>query len=86
MTIYEIYDKSIKGLSVFDRLRLARLILDDAAPDDPMPVEEARAHLAQLIQDGIDSGPATPWTVDDVDRIKEEVRARSARRNAVPNA
>jgi hypothetical protein len=80
MTIYELYDSAIKTLPVNERLRLAGLILDDAASDVSIDTKEGQAYLAKLIQESLDSGPATPWTVSDVEQIKQNVIARSARR------
>jgi hypothetical protein len=77
MTIYELYDSAIKTLPVNERPRLARLILDDAAPDAPYETEATQAYLAGLIKEGLDSGPATPWTSNDVYRIMQSVIARS---------
>jgi hypothetical protein len=51
ITIYEIYDRNIKSLSIADRLRLARLILDDAAPDEPMTPVEAQARYAEIVRE-----------------------------------
>jgi hypothetical protein len=81
MTIYELNDSTTKTTPVDERLRLARLILTDAAPDEPMDVEEAVAHLGKLIQEGIVSGPPSPWASDDVEQIKQRVLARSASRS-----
>lgn len=86
MTIYEMYDRSIKPLPVADRLRLARLILDDAAADDPMTAADALARYTELIEEGYDSGPATPLTTADFDQIKQKVRARAASRHGSPHA
>ncbi len=80
MTIYELYDSAIKTLPVDERLRLARLILDDATSDTSTDTGDSKAYLARLIKEGIDSGPATPWTIDDVEQIKQSVTARSASR------
>ena len=80
------YDKNIKNLPVGDRLRLARLILDDAAPDEPMATGDAEARYAALIDEGYDSGPATAWTPEDVDSIKQQVIARAASRRTMPHA
>jgi len=80
MTIYELYDSAIKTLPVDERLRLARLILDDATSDTSTDTGESQAYLARLIKDGIGSGPATPWTIDDVEQIRENVFSRPVNR------
>ncbi len=72
MTAIEIYDQTIKSLPVEERLQLARLILDDLAPDAgqsdidvlerPGEIRD-REHLEELLLAGLDSGPgieATP--------------------------
>jgi len=86
MTIYEMYDQSIKPLPLADRLRLAWLILDDATTDGPMTGADAMARYTELIQEGYDSGPATPLTTADFDLIKQKVRARAASRHGIPHA
>jgi len=85
MTIYEMYDRNIKPLPVADRLRLARLILDDALTDDPMTVADVMARYTELIKEGYDSGPATPLTTADFDQIKQAVRTRAASRHGIPH-
>jgi hypothetical protein len=72
MTVYEIYDQAIKTLPAGERLRLAKLILNDLSPDDEklsagLPARPGgirdQAHLEALLLAGLDSGPeieATP--------------------------
>ena len=64
----------------------ARPILGDAAPDEPMATVDIEARYAALVDEGYESGPATPWTPADVEQIKQEVIARAARRRGMPNA
>ena len=60
MTTYEIYNQAIKPLHADERLHIARLILDDLAPDSipdrPGDVRDL-AHLEQILLDGLNSGP-----------------------------
>jgi|GEM_PF-2762790 len=60
MTTYEIYNQAIKSLYADERLHIARLILDDLAPDSvlyrPGYVRDL-AHMEQLLLDGLNSGP-----------------------------
>lgn len=60
MTTYEIYNQAIKPLRADERLHIARLILEDLAPDAiperPGDVRDL-AHLEQLLLDGLNSGP-----------------------------
>ena len=65
-------------------IRLARLILDDATSGTSTDTGESQAYLAKLIKDGVDSGPATPWTIDDVEQIRENVFSRPV--NRVPKS
>ena len=72
MTVFEIYDQTIKTLPADDRLRLAKLIIDDLALADTALNTEIPArrggirdqeHLELLLLDGLNSGPgieATP--------------------------
>jgi hypothetical protein len=71
MTVYEIYDQTIKALSAEERLRLAKLILNDLLPDDatfsqafPERLSEIRDQdrLEELLLAGLNSGPAIEAT------------------------
>ena len=62
MTIHEMYDQTIKPLLPGERLRLARLILDDLSPDDPPNTIRDQAHLEELLLAGINSGPTVRVT------------------------
>ncbi len=72
MTVYEIYDQTIKTLPAGERLQLAKLILNDLSPDDeelsmdwperPGEIHD-QAHLEELLLVGLNSGSemeATP--------------------------
>ena len=67
MTTYELYDQAIKPLRADERLHIARLILDDlapdAVPDRPSEVRD-QAHLEQLLMDGLNSGPMVEASAD----------------------
>jgi hypothetical protein len=70
MTVYDIYDQTIRSLPAGERLQLARLILDDLPPHgtlDPAVEErptEVRDHdeLEELLLAGLGSGPAIDVT------------------------
>jgi hypothetical protein len=82
MTIHELYDTSIRQLPVEDRLRLARIILDDAVPEEPgASANEAQQHFEKLVQQGLDS-PQVPLTEQVWEQIRTEVRTRAERRSA----
>lgn len=64
MTVADMYDQTIKSLPAGDRLRLARLILDDLSPEEPLdntvPEREGgirdSEHLEELLLAGLNSG------------------------------
>jgi hypothetical protein len=71
MTVYDIYDQTIKSLPAGERLQLARLILNDLSPDEPLDLVMLERegeildqdHLEELLRAGLNSGPgieATP--------------------------
>ncbi len=50
MTTYEIYTQAIKPLTADERLHIARLILDDLAPDAaPNTPQSGFDHLKQIL-------------------------------------
>jgi len=71
MTVYEIYDQTIKTLSVDERLRLAKLIINDLSPDDEAHLQDLsgrhgevrdKDHLEELLLAGLNSGPGIEVT------------------------
>ena len=71
MTVYDIYDQNIKSLPAGARLQLAKLILNDLSPEEPLATEVSdrpgdirdQNHLEELLLAGLNSGPgieATP--------------------------
>jgi len=86
MTIYELYDRDISSLSLDDQLNLAQLILRKAAPDTVSTPVEAMERYTKLIDEAYASGPATPFTDQDFEDIKQVVRERSAQRNGKADA
>ncbi len=71
MTIYELYDHDIKQLSANDRLRLARLILDDLAPDESAAADQ---RVEDLVLESLGSGPGDHMTQAYKDDLRHEVR------------
>ena len=65
MTVYEIYDNTVKRLSAEERLRLAKLILNDLSPDEKLMTDfperpseiRNQKHLEKLLLAGLHSGP-----------------------------
>lgn len=52
MTIYQVYEQTIKPLSTGEKLTIARLIINDVAPDDPdgaMPAETGFDYLQSIL-------------------------------------
>jgi antitoxin ParD1/3/4 len=41
----------------------------------------AREKVEVMLQEGLDSGPSTEWTREDLEKIKQEIQERHARRN-----
>jgi hypothetical protein len=73
MTVFEIYDQTIKPLPAEERLHLARLILDDLSPDAakfPVALPERpgeirdQEHLEELLLAGLHSGPEIEATTE----------------------
>ena len=71
MTAYEIYDQTIRTLPIDERLRLAKLILNDLSPDEATPDQDYtersgeirdQDHLEELLLAGLDSGPGIEVT------------------------
>lgn len=71
MTVDEIYDQTIRTLSVDERLRLARLILNDLSPDEEALYEDFPERpgeirelddLKALLLAGLNSGPGIEVT------------------------
>ena len=92
MSVYDIYDQNIKPLPAGERLQLARLILNDLSPEEPLdavvperPGEiRDRDHLEELLLAGLNSGPgieATPeyWRGKRTTLLKR--RAQSAHKS-----
>jgi antitoxin ParD1/3/4 len=48
--------------------------------EDKKQYEQDRKELERLLLEGLESGPALPWTPEDTQKIKEEVRATVAQR------
>jgi len=48
MTIYQVYEQTIKPLSTGEKLTIARLIINDVAPDDPDGAVSAEAGFDYL--------------------------------------
>jgi hypothetical protein len=80
MTIYAIYDQSIKQLPLDERRNLARLILDEVGEEPRMTRAEAETRLGELVQQALDSGPPVPLTEDVWDKIRLEGQDRAAHR------
>lgn len=81
-TAKDIYADTVKQLPALERLRLVRLIIDDLTPDEPTVTATAgQQRFEELVQEALDSGPATPMTKQDWNDIRQEVRLRAERRN-----
>jgi len=89
MTVYDIYDESIRSLPAGARLQLARLILDELSPDAPLEVEIPRQEgnvrdmeqLEKLLLAGVNSGPgieSTPEYWSRKHRLIDERQANAA--------
>ncbi len=89
MTAYEIYDRTIKALPVSERLRLAKLILNDLSPDDatldqdlierPSAVRD-QSDLEALLLAGLDSGPGIEVTPEYWENKRATLLERRAQR------
>ncbi len=82
MTAYEIYDRTIKILPAEERLRIAKLILDDLLPEEetlssvtPERLSEIRDqdHLEELLLAGLNS-PKREMTKQDWDDLRQAAR------------
>lgn len=70
MSAADIYDQTIKPLPVEERLRLAKLILNDLSPDDTLNLASLehsseildQDHLEELLLASLNSGPAVEVT------------------------
>jgi len=88
MTIYEIYEQTIKTLTVDERLRLAKLILNDLAPDDEVFDQDYSDrsgeirdldHLEELLLTGLNSGPDIEVTPQYWENKRANLLGRHAR-------
>lgn len=87
MTVQEIYDENIRHLPISDKLKLVRLIMDDADPAELAAATKAASlRFDELVQEAIDSGPARPLTATDWDYIRDELKERSPGRQVNHNA
>ncbi|HZO90380.1 MAG TPA: hypothetical protein VFB38_18790 [Chthonomonadaceae bacterium] len=82
MTVYELYDQTIKPLPAEERLRLAKLILNDLSPDEetlkgaaPERPSEIRDqdHLEELLLAGLNS-PKREMTKQDWAALHQAAR------------
>ena len=78
ITVDEIYNQA-QQLSTAEREQLFSKLLDDFAPEPPNTFH-SEEELKQMLRAGFGSGPATPLADQDWDDIRQEVRARAARR------
>jgi hypothetical protein len=89
MTVYEIYDQTIKTLPVDERLRLAKLILNDLSPDEetlgqnfaerPGEIRD-QDHLEELLLAGLNSGPGIEVTPEYWENKRTVLLERRAQR------
>ena len=78
VTVDEVYNQA-RQLSEAERQQLFGKLLEDLAPEPPNTFHDA-AELTQMLRAGLSSGPAVPMTEAGWEDIRQEVRARAARR------
>ena len=78
VTVEEIYNQA-RQLSEAERQQLFGKLLEDLAPEPPHTFYDDE-ELTQMLRAGLSSGPAAPMTETDWSDIRQEVRARAARR------
>ncbi len=71
MTAYQVYEQSVKALSVSEKLALARLIIDEVVPqsqpEEPTPARPPRQFGAgRHLLAGVDVNELLPTPIDDM--------------------
>jgi len=76
------HDAELTGLKM--RVIVEQVDDVDYAAGIPPPPNSVRdkAHLEELLREGLNSGPPTPMTSADWDDIRQQVRDRLAKKNA----